>query len=486
MHFKKALPEHKKKYLDAIHQSFLLYFTKLSPQHILSLWLKDQRVPSAQALEDYFKNKYEFFRPDLAGAKDMISKKKDFIDLFGLYLYAMSYHSHKTFNLLASSFVKLLKQDAALVYERIAQDKNQERHESQESVHSRWFPFFYELHENPQILKLYLSLKSAIEKENGHEVFETVQAIYRVADHWDKSYRAYKGSEFLLHDIEMYLKVYEPILYDKTRQLLEASSTRERLASFSDQSSTVFEAYRRAKRMDRFLEEKQIQQASTPFYEQPHASSASHELYRDTKGHQEYIHGQRQDPNIHDVLKAAYEQAEDITESFESLLEDELPYREPRRSFEKVENLSKMLMWVTDQYLTIKEERDELKDDVIHQKKRIHEFKNDQEKMIQDKVKQAESLFLINMLTSLRNDYPELTSNKDLQSWCKSFHIYPYPQQHKLYDTFSLSKQDFLNDFEDESKQGYQSNREAELLNYGWKLIGQEKPLIKALITWVD
>jgi hypothetical protein len=457
----KPIPEQKKLYLESLNNRIDLYLNKLGAQHIITLWLKDLKQPVSKELEDFLSRKYVFFKSENE-SKEAWAKKKDFIDFFGLFMYALSYSSHKSFNLLASGFTQLMRNDDKQIYEHILKEKLFDKQEGQEKCHSRWFPFMYDFHADAYVFELYSSLKNAIEQHKPKEILQSIRNIHQLSDKWDHTFRSYKGSEFLLHDIEMYLKVYEPQLYTSIHKQLQQSFSKEQLAVFSNQSSTVFEAYRTAKKMDRYLEQ------------------------QDQKTEPKVYIESRQEPNIHDLIKDVYHNIDEIVDHIDDLLEEDLPHQFPKRSFERVENMGKIIEWLVGQYLVLKEDKNDLKDDLIHQKKRIHELKTDQDQIIQEKIKQAEDDLLINMLKNLRDDYPELTNHKDLQNWCKSFNLYPYPQQYKQYDTFTLSKTEFLNDFEDESKLGYQAHREAELLNYGWKIIGQDKPLIKALINWVD
>jgi hypothetical protein len=130
----------------------------------------------------------------------------------------------------------------------------------------------------------------------------------------------------------------------------------------------------------------------------------------------------------------------------------------------------------------LEEERDHFK--IKHRQSKIDQDQESQKWLIEGKEKQ-----LIEMLSSMQKDYPEIATSDASQKWLKSFYIHPIPSSNlKIGDTFKISKQEFLEIYEDVSKQGYQ-NRPVELLNYGWKLLketGEEKILVKALIDWVE
>jgi hypothetical protein len=464
------------------------FFEKLDSKHVLKKWLylSPYEKPSKRELDQYFESsQYYYYKLDNKKRNfkhEIRLKKEDFLEFFGFFVKLKSLSlDHQQFNAWVSQFVELFKSDSEWIYETIKRDRNLDRKEQEHgdesvnpkrSVHYKWFPYLYLYHDMPLVKHQYQLLCDALQKKNLSKLSEVVSYIHLHLERDWNSKRAYRNSKNLLDDIIMYFKIYEPEYFQIISSIFNQMTRDQFPQMHPDVKEFLF-----SKLKIRNPRSVQIypDNAEIPIIEA--------EEEKETKQ-------SRNTPRVSlsALLRNVYQKLNDTLIDLDLDEDDENTnnYKNSEQILKEIEDKIKLfsdhIKELQENNSYLEEERDHFK--IKHRQIKIDQDQESQKWLIEGKEKQ-----LIEMLSSMQKDYPEIATSDASQKWLKSFYIHPIPSSNlKIGDTFKISKQEFLEIYEDVSKQGYQ-NRPVELLNYGWKLLketGEEKILVKALIDWVE
>lgn len=464
------------------------FFEKLDSKHMLKKWLylAPYEKPSKRELDQYFESsQYYYYKLDNKKRNpkhEIRLKKEDFLELFGFFVKLKSLSpDHQQFNAWVSQFTEFFKNDAEWIYETIKRDRNIDHREQdssedhvnpRRSIHYKWYPYLYLYHDMPLVKHQYQLLCDAIQKKNLSKLSEVVSHIHiHLERDWNHK-RAYRKSKSLLDDMIMYFKIYEPEYF----QVLSTIFNQVTRDQFPQMDPDVKEFL--------FLKLKIRNPRSVQIYpentEIPTIEAEEEKETRPSKNTPRV--------NLSTILRNVYQTLNDTLSELD-LDEDEEQSNTYKNSEQILKEIEDKIKLFSDHIKELQETNSSLEEERDHFKIKHRQAKTDQDQEAQKWLMEGKEKQLIEMLSSMQKDYPEIATSDSSQKWLKSFYIHPIPSSSlKIGDTFKISKQEFLEIYEDVSKQGYQ-NRPVELLNYGWKLLketGEEKILVKALIDWVE